>query len=938
MRSLVRNGAAAHYLLILLVSLILSVIVGCSDSSPESLLAKAGESRDAGDPRTASIHLKSLLQDVPDSIDGRVMLGEVSLDLGDAPAAEKEFRRALELGAPISRVRAALGKAMLYQRKYQDVLDFLHPEMTIDANERKNSLLVVGMAHHGLGNTDAAADAFDEALEIDPEFIEAVTESARLLMELDKQDEAQLMIARAMAIDPDDIDTLLLSAAQRFQVQDFTGAESTIRRVLEIVDNASGSQRPAYIVAMSQLAELQLAQNNEVDALGTTEELLAVDQGIYPRFLSARVAAQSGDPDTATSILLEILRDNPQYQPADRLLGTIYVTTGNLPQARMYLERALLGDPRDLLVRRLLAELSLRQNDPQKAMLLLRPVISAEGNGDPGILALAGQASLLSGDRQAAAEFFNRSISFDAENMHLRLSAATLLVLAGELDQAEALLEGIPEDGDAYAGVQTIKVIALIRDGNIDQAAAMAQLLIDENPDEVWSHNLLGSVHFSTGDLSEAIVEFERAHALDPENLLTLHNLAKAELYRQNSDAAMQHLNAILKIDENNYEALVSLARIEIATGGNMLDATKHLEHTMQTYPNASEPRMILASLYLTADDPDSAEQLLSDVVDVVPNNSDAHNLLGLAYLKMGDTGKASRNFRRAIQLSPNQGAYYLNLSQVELIQNDSEGALRSVLSAARAENSELPTLDLLIAIEPTKANDADMVELFALMSVSAPETTETRFVEGAVRFTQGRFADAAAAYDAAYAATPNQITAIRSYEAHARAGHAQVTSSLQSWVADNPANAEGLFALASATEQHGDIAAAQQLYENILQSSPNHAATLNNLAMIYYRQGDDRALPMAERAYESASNHPVILDTLGWILVESGDVQRGAALLDAAAGRSDEPEIKYHLGVALLRSGDHVRARRVLTDLVTTDAEFEGRDNLADLIDSLED
>ena len=61
------------------------------------------------------IELKKVLQNNPDNRDARLLLGEVSLLTGEAAAAEKELRRAQELGIPREKLIIPLGRALLAQ-------------------------------------------------------------------------------------------------------------------------------------------------------------------------------------------------------------------------------------------------------------------------------------------------------------------------------------------------------------------------------------------------------------------------------------------------------------------------------------------------------------------------------------------------------------------------------------------------------------------------------------------------------------------------------------------------------------------------------------------------------------------------------------------------------------------------------------------------------
>jgi tetratricopeptide (TPR) repeat protein len=242
----------------------------------------------------------------------------------------------------------------------------------------------------------------------------------------------------------------------------------------------------------------------------------------------------------------------------------------------------------------------------------------------------------------------------------------------------------------------------------------------------------------------------------------------------------------------------------------------------------------------------------------------------------------------------------------------------------------------MLASIQLKREHQAAAERLYAKASENAANAPETYFLEGMLRHSQGQFSAAAEAYDSVYTLMPSRIVAIRSFEARTGAGQANATEALKSWVSANPTDIDGLFALSAATEQQGDIVDAIEQYEKLLRTDPDHASALNNLAMLYYQQGDSRALETAERAYRSAGDHPAILDTLGWLHIEDGNLNRGLTLLQSAAARSPEAEIQYHLAVANAKSGNTIQARSILEGLLSSNSMFDSHIEASALLDSL--
>ena len=70
----------------------------------------------------AFIHLKNSLQQDPDNLAAKILMGKLLLVNGYLQAAEAEFYEALDQGADINLVAEALGNALLFQNKYQRVI------------------------------------------------------------------------------------------------------------------------------------------------------------------------------------------------------------------------------------------------------------------------------------------------------------------------------------------------------------------------------------------------------------------------------------------------------------------------------------------------------------------------------------------------------------------------------------------------------------------------------------------------------------------------------------------------------------------------------------------------------------------------------------------------------------------------------------------------
>src|SRR5687768_14160019 len=105
-------------------ALLLGALGGCGkNESSETLVAEAKQFIQKGDTKSAVIQLKNALLKNPSDVEARLTLGALYNDTGDAVSAEKEFRKAAELGATPDRTAPGLATALFAQGQFQKVLD-----------------------------------------------------------------------------------------------------------------------------------------------------------------------------------------------------------------------------------------------------------------------------------------------------------------------------------------------------------------------------------------------------------------------------------------------------------------------------------------------------------------------------------------------------------------------------------------------------------------------------------------------------------------------------------------------------------------------------------------------------------------------------------------------------------------------------------------------
>lgn len=166
----------------------------------------------------------------------------------------------------------------------------------------------------------------------------------------------------------------------------------------------------------------------------------------------------------------------------------------------------------------------------------------------------------------------------------------------------------------------------------------------DESDDEASSpeiHNNLARIHLAAGETDEAATEFDRALALDPQNI----------------------------------DALLGLASVASARG-NLVQAEHLAKLALATNPDSPTAMATLASVRVEAGDLDEAIRLYREAVDLEPSSPPLLIGLGDGLQRAGKYPEAEEIFERALALDPDSIVARYNLGVTAFQQGREEEAI----------------------------------------------------------------------------------------------------------------------------------------------------------------------------------------------------------------------------------------------------------------------
>jgi putative PEP-CTERM system TPR-repeat lipoprotein len=881
---------------------VLLMLVGCGlFMDEEALLARAQKARTKGDLRTAVIDLKDLLQRNPDSLPGRIALGEVALESGDVPTAVRELELARQRAASDMGVRISLARAYIAAGRATDAL-----ALTESDGGNAQLLIARGSALLDLNRVEEARTAFQAARSADPKSVEALLGMTSVVVVTDGMAAALAMSEELLQLAPADARVYQARGLFQSRLRDFKAAAASYSRAVELSSKPSNAGQ--LLVSLAGLADAQMSGGDAAGGLATTARLqqLAPDS-IVTRYTRARALFLDGKLDEARPLLEQNLSANAEHTPSKLLLGAVTLLKGNLGQSEMYLASVVAAEPRNLMARQLLAESRLRQQKSSDALETLLPVID-DPAASAQLLALAARASLTAGDSQRGLELLRRGAQAEPENLGAQLDLVAGYISTGELDEARKLLQALPPEQQNFGRTYLLVVTELAR-GNRKAALDAALAAAAAAPQDISAQKLAGTVLLESSRFEEAHGYFERAQKLAPDSPDALVNLGRVEMLQGRIEQARGRFEAALQLKAGHPRASLALAFLDL--GANQVQrALEVLASANKLNPRFIEGRAMEARVWIRKGDLKRAEELAQAMVRELPEHPASHTTLARIQAAAGRVDEALRTLADLVRREPKSAGARFELARTLATAGRVDEAQREAKQALEVNARYLPALELLARLSLSGSDWVQAAKYAEQLKQQAPEQANSHVVAGDVSFAKNDYAAAAASYQRAGALTRDVAIASREFQARRIGKLPQPLAPLEKLAAGQPNDLPALLALAQGQQTLGARPAAMQTYQRVLTQTPRDMLALNNLAWLNYETGNlDKALELGRQAYELGKDRPEVADTYAWILVEHGDVQQGLALLARIADDKAAPEIRLHYAQALARGGKTAQA-----------------------------
>lgn len=919
-----------------LLALLLLGAAGCGEKSPAELIESAKASISKQDHKAAIVELKSAIQKMPDDAEARLLLGRAYLETGDHAAADKEFTKARELGAPADQLSPLHARLLLETGDHARLIEEIKPGPTLSRASLATIHAYRSRAHLALGNREAAQQDLAEAERSDPQLPATLFAKAVMAHEAGQSEQAMALVDAALARDKTLRDALYFKAH-------LLAGEGKDAAALDLYRQITAINPREYLAHLS-IAKLLMKQGETQGAEGALKEAdaalkaaeAAVPGSPLVNYARAVFEYSRGNLSEANNAILRVLKLSPDHLPSLLIQAMISEGLGNYEQSRRNAERVWARLPDNVDAARLVASGRLRSNNIKGAEEILLP-LQKKHPDDVKVLALAAELHMRKREYDKAMALLERASAQQPDSSQLLDLRVRGRLAQGEVDRAMAELQEAARSGHTRGRADLGLTLLHLQRKEFDQALAQTATLAKLFPDNPVILQLQAAAHLGKQERKAARQALEQALSLQPGFFPAALSLARLDIEDKNPAAARKRFESILAQDKNNLRAMLALA--DLAAGeGKEQESLQWLERAARADAKAYAPRARLVQYHLANKRHKEAMEIARALAQAAPDSAEAMALLANAQIAAGDAISGVASLEKALRLAPDTPELLYRLGLAQLAAKRPREARANLEKALASDRGHVQALDALIQLDlQDKKPDAALARIRQIQA-RYPDSHIAYDREGAVHMAQGKPALAIPAYRQALARGAHTGTLIMLHRALLATGNAaQADQELNRWLAAHPQDLAARAYFAEYKTLSGDHKAAIAQYEGLLRDSPDNPILLNNLAVLYQRTGDGRALATAQRALELAPQSATVLDTVGWILVSQNQAVKGLELIRQALDKVPESDsIRYHYAVALAQTGQRDQARRELTRLVEGKRDFPELPEARALLDKL--
>ncbi|PLX40423.1 MAG: hypothetical protein C0609_12035 [Deltaproteobacteria bacterium] len=371
------------------------------------------------------------------------------------------------------------------------------------------------------GEEDKAVEAYEHALEVDPNHANSLSVLALYSQSKGDEEKALMYFKRLLEVRPS-------AELQRGMLVELLARAGRVDEALSILREGIGFTTQTEL--LSRYGVLAAEYGDFDLSILYLDRLIEQEPEDRYQYLLGTVKSRKGDYDGAIKAFREVA-DKEFFDMAQANIYVALSRSGRADEAQAILEEVSSDIPEDPTSVYALAEFLSREGKSESALALLEGYISAHGKpSDPRFFFIKGTVLDALGDWAGS---------------------------IAEMREVIAL-----EPGDPYA-LNYIAYTHSINDGDLVEAEEMVRRALEIKPESGPFLDTLGWVLYQAGRYEEAREALKRAVALTPDDAVIAEHLGDTELKLGNTGAAREAYGKSLEFDPDNETVKGKLERLK---------------------------------------------------------------------------------------------------------------------------------------------------------------------------------------------------------------------------------------------------------------------------------------------------------------------------------------------------------------------------------------
>ncbi len=496
--------------------------------------------------------------------------GMIAEDSADPDKALAAYQKTLNLDPSYTELSVKIAYELARRGSVADGINILKDSIKADPKQPLTYLYLSQLYGKYLKKADLAIKYANQALEVDPSNIASTLALFELYTAANQPKKAEQVLDRAVKLDGGNSQYWLQLGAvfmKLYVKEDGTCAPENLKKLNTIFDKAlSLAGDDAAIIG--KIADFRVISRQIKDAIPLYLRVISLKSSSNDPSLAnvrdklARSFEANGQREEAIAMLQELIKDNPLRYESYELLGELYEEAGQPEQALASYQQTLLLDPGQPVNYLRAAEMYLKIKKPAKAVEILTEARQRFPGVPQVTYSLAVSMSQAKQHQQAITAF--QETIHEAENTQEDLLNAAFYFAygaaceqAGMLEKAvELLKKSIEMDDGSVNAAQTYNYLGYMwvdRGIHLDEAGNYIKRALEIDPENPAFIDSLGWFYFKKGEPEKALIELKKAaERIEPEDAVVYEHLGDTHAKLNDSAHALLYWQKAAVLDPDN--------------------------------------------------------------------------------------------------------------------------------------------------------------------------------------------------------------------------------------------------------------------------------------------------------------------------------------------------------------------------------------------------